>query len=139
MKIRREHKLSFDIFRQSLRTAIKERLQNASNEDVHSLAADVRGDVIDPALNEIERRLSAAAQVFGKKAAVSVTLGSLATTCGLLYFPGDPISAVLGVAAAVGGVLNAAYKHIEDTRDVSLADMYFLWEVQKHGLKNHVD
>jgi hypothetical protein len=136
LKIRRDEKLHFEKFRQCLRTAIGERLENSSNEKAEVIAAEITNDLIKPSLNDIERRLAGAKQVLAKKAGLSITLGGLATTCGLLT--ANPLLITTGVTTAVGGALNAEYKFIEEQRDITLSDMYFLWQAQKHGTKHKV-
>jgi hypothetical protein len=134
LRIRRDEKLHFEKFRQSLRLAIKERLQADSPGKATVIATEVRRDVIDPALNEIERRLAGAKKVLAKKASISISLGALATTCGLLT--ANPVLVTTGITTAVGGGLNAEYKFIEEERDIKLSDMYFLWQAQKHSEKH---
>lgn len=131
LKIRQDEKPHFEKFRQSLRLAIKERLENASSEKVSEIAEEVRKDVINPALSDIELRLKVAKNAMTKKAGLSITLGVLATTYGLLTV--NPIVAGVGVTAALGGTLTAGQKFIEEKHDITLSDMYFLWQAMKHS------
>jgi hypothetical protein len=130
LKIRHDERDHFDAFRNSLRTAINERLRESAATDPKGIAQEIRSDVIDPALNDIERRLNAARSALLRKGAVSVGVGALATTCGLLT--ANPILIGSGFATAMTTVAHVN-KYIEEDRDVSLSDMYFLWRAQKHA------
>jgi hypothetical protein len=65
-----------------------------------------------------------------KKASASIGMGALMTTCGLLT--ANPLLITTGVGA-VATTLPAAHKFIEDRRDVSLSDMYFLWRASQYN------
>jgi hypothetical protein len=99
-------------------------------KDPKEISQEIRRDVIDPALNGIERRLNAARSALLRKGAVSVGVGALATTCGLLT--ANPLLIGSGFATAMTTVAHVN-KYIEEDRDVSLSDMYFLWRAQKHA------
>jgi hypothetical protein len=129
LKIRHDEKDHFDAFRNSLRIAIKERLQESAATDPKGIAQEIRRDVIDPAINDIERRLNAARGALLRKGAVSIGVGALATTCGLLT--ANPLLTTGGFGTAITTVAHVN-KYIEEARDVSLSDMYFLWRAQKH-------
>jgi len=66
LKVRPDEKLPFEKFRHSLRLAIKQRLDNSSSEKAAEIAEEIRKDVINPALNDIELRLKAAKQTVTK-------------------------------------------------------------------------
>jgi hypothetical protein len=117
-------------FRYSLRTAIKERLRESDATDPKEIAQEIRRDVIDPALNKIERTLNGARSALLRKGAVSVGVGMLATTCGLLT--ANPLLIGTGFGTAMTTIAHVN-KYIEEARDVSLSDMYFLWRAQKHA------
>lgn len=134
LKIRRDEHLHFEKFRQSLRLAIRERLENASGEKADEIADEIRRDVINPSLSDIELRLKAAKKAVAKKAGLGLTLGALVTTCGLLTL--NPVIMGIGITTAVGGAVPAGHKFIEETRDIELSDMYFLWQAQKHSKKH---
>jgi hypothetical protein len=130
LKIRHDERDHFDAFRNSLRTAIKERLQESAATDPKGIGQEIRRDVIDPALNDIERRLNTARSALLRKGAVSVGVGALATTCGLLT--ANPLLVTGGFGTAMTTVAHIN-KYIEEARDVSLSEMYFLWRAQKHA------
>jgi hypothetical protein len=130
LKIRSDERDKFDAFRYSLRTAIKERLRESNATDPKEIAQEIRRDVIDPALNKIERTLNGARSALLRKGAVSVGVGALATTCGLLT--ANPLLIGSGLGTAMLTVPDVK-KYIEEARDVSLSDMYFLWRAQKHA------
>lgn len=130
LKVRNNEQLYFEKFRQSLRLAIKERIKNSSSGRAERIAEEIRMDIINPSLNDIAVRLKAARRAMERKVGLSVILGSLATTCGILT--ANPVLAGIGVTAVTGGSLTASQKYIEESRDVSLSDMYFLWKAQDH-------
>ena len=130
LKIRHDERDYFDAFRYSLHAAIKERLRESAATDPKEIAQEIRRDVIDPALNTIERRLNAARSALLRKGAVNVGVGALATTCGLLT--ANPLLIAGGFTTAMTSVAHVN-KYIEEARDVSLSDMYFLWRAQKHA------
>lgn len=134
IQIRRDETPYFDNFRHKLRLAINAKLENTSTPDPAVIANEIRQDIINPSLTEIEIRLKQAKIAMGKKAALSVTLGALATTCGVLT--ANPILTAAGATAAFGGSLTAGQKFIEEKRDVALSDMYFLWRALEHT-KDH--
>jgi hypothetical protein len=131
LKIRYDEKLHFEKFRQSLRLAIRQRLDNVSSEKATEVAEEIRKDVINPALNDIELRLKAAKSAVTKKASLSVALGAFATTCGFLT--ANPFLIAAGATPAVGYTIAAGQKFIEEKRDIALSDMYFLWQAQGHS------
>jgi hypothetical protein len=134
LKVRSDEKPHFEKFRQSLRLAIKQRLDNVSSDKATEIADEIRKDIIDPALNDIELRLKSAKEVVTKKAGLSLTLGALTTTFGLLT--ANPFLVAAGATPAVGYTIAAGQKFIEEKRDIALSDMYFLWQAQEHS-KNH--
>jgi hypothetical protein len=131
LKVRYDERPHFEKFRQSLRLAIKQRLENASSEKANEIAEEIRRDVINPALNDIELRLKAAKSAVTKKTGLSLSLGALATTCGLLT--ANPFLIAAGATPAVGYTIAAGQKFIEENRDITLSDMYFLWQAQEHS------
>ena len=130
IKIRNDQQPHFEKFRQSLRLAIKERLNVLERSNATAIAEEIRKDVIIPALSDIEVRLNGARDSVTKKAGLSIILGTLSTTFGLLS--ANPVAIGAGVTAAVGGTLAAGQKYIEEKRDVTLSDMYFLWQASPH-------
>jgi hypothetical protein len=134
LKVRSDEKPHFEKFRQSLRLAIKERLNNASTDKAIEIADEIRNDIINPALNDIELRLNAAKRVVAKKAGLSLSVGALTTIYGLLT--ANPFLVAAGATPAVGYTIAAGQKFIEEKRDIALSDMYFLWQAQEHS-KNH--
>lgn len=121
---------SFERFRSALRVAIAARLKEASpSASAIKVARDIEMDLIAPALADIERKLKKASAVVAKKAAIGISVGAFATTCGVLF---DVTTlAAAGVAAAMA-LLGAEFKHIEERRDVELSDLYFMWQASHH-------
>lgn len=131
LKLRQDERPYFERFRQSLRLAIKARLDHVGTDDATKIADEIRRDLLTPALNDIEFRLKAAKSTLTKKIGVSVTLGALATSCGLLT--ANPFLVAAGATPAVAYTIAASQKFIEETRDIELSDMYFLWQAQHHS------
>lgn len=131
VRIRQDEQEHFKKFRESLRLAINQRLANSSNLDAASIAHEIQNDLINPSLADIELRLSAARNALAKKAGLSVLIGGLATTCGVLT--GNQFLVAAGSAPTVGYTISAGQKYIEEKRDISLSEMYFLWQVQNHS------
>jgi hypothetical protein len=119
----------FERFRTALKSAISARMDSKESANAKAIAREIEIDVVRPALADIEQRLRAAQSVLARKAVVGLTIGALATTCGLVL--GVPTLTVAGVGSAMTA-LQAEYKHIEERRDIELADMYFLWRASHH-------
>ena len=131
LKLRRDEESYFERFRQSLRLAIKEHLNHSSTANATKIADEIRKDLLNPALNDIELRLKTAKATLTKKVGVSITLGAFATSCGLLT--ANPFLVAAGATPAVGYTIAAGQKFIEEKRDIALSDMYFLWQAQQHS------
>jgi hypothetical protein len=132
ISVRNQEHESFIRFRTGLRAAIAERLSNADSETSQSIAEQVRLDYIEPALNQIRQRLVASEKALAKKSGVSIFLGAIATTCGLLCGCPPAVAVPGGVAPVVIGTGVAAHKYIEEQLQVSLEDMFFLWKATEH-------
>lgn len=134
IRIRQEEAEHFIAFRRSLQLAIRERLKATSDKDPAVLAAEIQSEVIQPQLDNIARRLRAAQKLLVQKSATSVAVGVLTTTCGLLT--ANPLMVTTGVAATMTA-LPAVHKYQDDRRDITLSDMYFAWQAQKHAAEEH--
>jgi hypothetical protein len=131
LRVRQDEQDAFESFRTKLRLAAKERLERSEDPDAEKIALELRSDIINPALNDIERRLKAATKLMQHKAGLNIGLGSLITTCGLLA--ANPVITGAGVAAMVGLNITAANKYLDEQRDIALSDMYFLWRAKQHA------
>ena len=134
LAIRSHEGESFEAFRNALRTAARERIASSPSADPAMIAREIEEDVILPSLEEIRRKLATAERVLLKKHLVSLGLGGFATTCGMIG--AAPLASALAVGSAAGMVA-AQTKVLEERRDVSLSDMYFLWKTQEH-VRNRV-
>ena len=133
IRIRREQSEYFSSFRNALTRAARDRL-NLHPADSSDVAAEqIRTDVIEPELEKIRQRLASAERSLAKKTSIGLLLGALTTTCGLLFGAPTPLAGSAGVAAVVGITGTAASKHIDEVREVSLNDMYFLWKAIGHS------
>jgi hypothetical protein len=127
----REHD-SFLRFRDSLRAAIKERAALAGSASARSVADQIQMDVIEPSLNKIRQQLAASEKALAKKTGVSLFLGALVTTCGILCGLSPTLAVPAGITAVATGTNSAAQKHIGEKQDISMHSMYFLWQASEH-------
>jgi hypothetical protein len=127
-RLREDENGHFIRFRTSLRRALDERLTASNEVDGKDVAQDVVDDHLIPALNSILDRLKASEALLNKKSAVGLTMGSLATVCGLLAGAGPVVSTSAGVSTVIAVTSSAALKHLEEQRDVELDDAFFLWK-----------
>lgn len=127
-RLREDESGNFARFRSSLRRALDERLAASNEVDEIRVAQEVVDDYLQPALNSIRDRLKASEALLNKKSAVGLTMGSLATVCGLLAGAGPVVSTSAGVSTVIAVTSSAALKHLEEQRDVELDDAFFLWK-----------
>jgi hypothetical protein len=132
LALRNTEQDAFESFRDSRNRAFKERLAIAKGAavDAESIAREIQADVVDPSLHKIEQRLHAAQGVLHRKHLFNIGIAGLATVCGI--FGEVPLASALGVAAVVAGAA-AESKLTEEKRDISLEDMYFLWQAKHHA------
>lgn len=133
MAIRRDHLGEFHAFQAAIRKAIEERLKATPAENSYRIAQSVYDDVLEPALNDMERRLQKAAEIFMKKSAAAVTVGTIMATVGLLTFA--PIAAP-GMVIAAGGLLASYNELLKDKREVQLSDLHFLWKLSARAARH---
>lgn len=129
IELRERERERFEKFRSSLKLAIKERIRASGDPDPRRVAQEIETDIVAPALNDIELRLKAAQEVLSRKGKFAARMGAFLTTCGVLT--GQPLLIGAGLATAaplIGGI----HKYYDDERDISLSDMYFLWEAVTH-------
>jgi hypothetical protein len=130
--IRRDQSEYFLNFRNSLTRAAQEHLKLQPTGSGAEIAEEIRADVIEPELESIRIRLASAERSLVKKTSVATFLGAVATTCGLLACVAPPLAISAGVAATLGIAGPAVSKHLDEERDVSLSNMYFLWKAIGH-------
>jgi hypothetical protein len=123
----------FERFRGALRQAAQERIAQAPRcLTSAAIANEITADVIGPEIERIRSRLAASESSLVKKTGVGLLLGTVATTCGLLY--GAPeVALSAGTGTVVAATTAAALKYLETREDVSLSDMYFLWKAAGHA------
>ena len=140
IKIRQENWQYFDAFRLALQSAARDLIANsddaASSADI---ARQIKNDVIEPELVRIRREMRISADILTKKSVVSLPVGALATTIGLLdKFPLAAMGAAAVVTAGGIGSFILDYKnYVEGKRAVLMSDMYFLWNAQRITGKKH--
>jgi hypothetical protein len=133
VEIRLNEREHFARFRTRLRLAIQERVMAAKSENAAALAFEIRRDLIDPELTAIRDRLTVSERTMAKKSAVSVFVGALATTCGLISGLPAGVAVSAGVAATLGMTQSAASKYLDEKAEISLSDMYFAWQAMQHA------
>ena len=132
IKIRADENDAFRRFRDALRAAAQDRLKAAGVRDPSIVAAEIRRDVIEPELRRIDARLRSISRGLAKKTASGITVGALATTCGLLAGVAPGLAVLAGITAMSGIAGTAASKNIEEREEVALSDFYFLWNAVPH-------
>lgn len=132
LAVRSDEHESFQRFRDSLRLAIKQRIETAPSHRAKELSEQIRLDVIQPELRRIRDRLAAAERTLAKKTALGIVMGALVTTCGIFAGLPVPASIAAGCGAASTTETGAVTKYLEEKQQASLSDMYFLWEAVKH-------
>jgi hypothetical protein len=134
LKIRNDERPTFDRFRRALAKAMEDRLAASTSKNAAEIANEIQQDVLEPALADIQMRLKAATGVLTRKAGVTIGIAGLPTIYGL--YKATPLLVVPGLMQAVGTLISATHKYIEERRDIALSDMFFLWEAQRHALKH---
>lgn len=133
MALRRNELGEFQAFQAAVRKAIEERVKAISAEDSYRIAQSVYDDVLEPALIDMERKMEKATEVFAKKSAATVTVGTVMATVGLLAFA--PI-AVPGIVLGAGGLLVNYRELLKDKREVQVADLHFLWKLSARATRH---
>jgi hypothetical protein len=133
IKLRHDERLSFERFRDALRVAIQERIRVAGDQDAAKIAKDIRSDVIEPALRNIEQRLQAAKTALGNKINTALIVAALPTICGI--YTSTLLLAASGLPLATGSVLTATQKYFDEKAALKSENMYFLWQAQGHASK----
>jgi len=131
--IRKRESEYFENFRTALRKAARERISLNPGAGPTTVADEIRADLVEPELARIKARLAASEGSLAKKAGVGLFLGTVATTCGVLYGLAPETAMSAGTGAAITATAVAALKHLDTKEDVSLSDMYFLWKADRHA------
>lgn len=128
LKLREAEAEYFERFRQALRLAAEEQLK-AGESDSSAVSEEIRRDVIDPAIVDINVRLRAASDTLSAKTRLTTRLSAALIAFGV-YFQ-EPMVASAGLAAA-GASVPAMMKYEDDVGQVRLSDMFFLWQAEQH-------
>jgi hypothetical protein len=131
LALRQDESPYFERFRAALRRAIREKIDSGKARSPDKIAEEIKKDVIQPALSEIEIKLRLSLKSLVFKGMSGVGLSSVMTIAGVCL--NHPLLTAAGLAPALVTTINATQKYIEERRDVKLSDMYFLWEAHKHG------
>lgn len=128
VKMRADMRPHFDRFQHALTLAIREQIDRDPERENPEIAKAVAEEFIRPAFAEIERSLTEAKRSFSIKVGASMAVGSTVASIGLL----SSVPLVIGAGlAAVGVTLGGLHKHVDDRRDVTTSDIYFLWKASK--------
>lgn len=131
IRFRKAERESFERFRKALTEAIAARLA-LTDTSLPRVAAEIYNDLISPELLRISEKLRIAGAALAKKAAFGVSLGAATVACGV--FTGLVPLMATGVAAILSSAVVAENKYVDDRREVSLDDMYFIWKAAHlHG------
>lgn len=131
--IRSDQSEYFLNFRNALTRAAQERLKVQPTASGVGIAEQIRADVIEPELERIRMSLASAERSLLKKTSAATFLGAIATTCGLLASVAPPLAISAGVATTLAITGPAVSKHLDEEREVSLSNMYFLWKAIGHA------
>ncbi|WP_416956128.1 hypothetical protein ACNKF0_04535 [Nocardioides sp. T5] len=134
LQIRTDEWTYFEQFRNSIRLAVRERVQAGAVENPSQVAAEIHEDVIQVDIARIISRLAAAERAWSRKTGASVVVGAVTTTVGLLT--AAPLVIGAGVATMAGSAALPMTKYFEDKQQVELEDMYFLWRLSKHDRRH---
>jgi hypothetical protein len=137
MHLRKTEMPAFQRFQHALRIAVAERLKTSGSSSANELAQEIKRDVINPELRRIRDILAASRIQSTKSATIGLGLGVTAASIGLISpLSANPIGTGLVVGGAVTLGMSSLKKSMDDylsvKREVSLSDMYFLWEAHKH-------
>ena len=132
IKLRHDEHEHFRRFQYKLRQAIEERQKINAISEPEKMARQIQDDLIEPELRRLRDRLAASERALNRKAAVGMALGALATTCGVFSGLALPVALGAGVGTAITMTGSAASKYLEEARDISLEDLYFLWKAIEH-------
>ncbi|MER6220430.1 hypothetical protein ABT189_07475 [Streptomyces sp900105755] len=131
LKMRADMRPHFDRFQHALTLAIREQIDRDPEREDPDIAKSVTEEFIRPAFAEIERSLSQAKKSFSAKVGASMVVGSTVASVGLL----SSVPLVVGAGlAAVGVTLGGLHKHVDDRKEVTSSDIYFLWKATKGRL-----
>lgn len=134
IKLRRDETPSFERFRAAIKKSIEERLK-LGDRPARSIANEIRSDLIEPELAQIRNRLRTAKDLLTKKSGRDLALVVLATALG--HYVQNPLLAPFATyvpwAYAGKRALQAHDSYLDEKRDVSLADMYFLFRAEEEG------
>ena len=125
LQLRRQEGSSFDVFRTALRKAMRERISAIGDQgnDSMTIAQEIADDILEPALNDIENKLVASRRLLDKTAGMSMGLGVLTTTIGLLSSTPITLGALVGAVVAAPEIKG----YFSSRKELETSDFYFLW------------
>jgi hypothetical protein len=133
LNFRKHEAADFHAFRSALRTAIRERIYALPGADAEQVANSVYEDVLEPMLINLDRKAKKAVDLLGKMSIGSAALGAALTTVGLLTLA--PV-AIAGVTIGAGGLLTSYHGWLKDRREIELADLHFLWQLNNKAARH---
>lgn len=131
IKMRADMRPHFDRFQHALTLAIREQIDRDPERENPAIAKAVAEEFIRPSFAEIDRSLKEAKRSFSAKVGASLAVGSTVATVGLL----SSVPLVVGAGlAAVGVTLGGLHKHVDDRKEITASDIYFLWKAAEGRL-----
>jgi hypothetical protein len=129
--LRAHEAAAFQAFQLALRKAIKEQLHAQDFESPSAAAEEVMGDIVEPAMIAIDRRVMSASELAYKTTIASAGVGLTMLTVGLVA--AAPI-AVPGLVIAASGLALSMRERYKAQAEIQLEDMYFLWRAAQASI-----
>lgn len=127
IRLRKDEYEHFAKFQLALRSAIKAQLKEVGN-DPERAAAEVQTEIIEPALSDIQLRLTASQSSLAHKTSLSIGVGSVLTVIGAI----ESIPLIIGAGLTAAATTVAAFHtYFDKKKEVEASDMYFLWLLEK--------
>lgn len=129
MRIRNNEREAFVRFKNALKRALK---LNATVVK-EKITNEIYSDIVRPELANLSLKLKSAQSSLKRKTMVSIGLGAIGTTCGLLMGGSDVVAGLAGIAPLLTASAGAGAKYIDDISELKSSEMYFLWKALGHS------
>jgi hypothetical protein len=131
LRLRQDHRPELQLFRNALRTAIREEISNNAAGAPHEIASAVIRDHVEPELARIDQKLRVAKRTFERKTAVELAVSTVAASVSLIA--GAPLVIGGGAAVVAGTITRHALDVIDDKAEAEMSDFHFLWRARETG------
>jgi hypothetical protein len=131
--LRQEEPAAFQAFQLALRKAIKEHLRSQESDNALGEAEEIMGDIVEPALIAIDRRVTSASELAYRNTMASAGVGLTLLTVGLIA--AAPV-AVPGLVIAASGLALSMREYYKAQAEIKLEDMYFLWRASQASISH---